>query len=220
MNLHKGFFLLVLMQYCSTEAAMIDRYGIGLGPGFSNMYEQFGIFNSSNAQGKSLLGFNALFIAEKNLHPFFSVRTDLGYMQKGFIEDHELFFGDGSSGKIRNQKFIMHQVVADLALVFSPWKTSTAYSPYLIIGGRSEYTASYKDIFIYEQASGMKYPLYKNVMSKSNKFKVVPMIGAGIRIDQKWLIELDYNPGFMDYPKFNLTDFALNMRLGYMWNPE
>jgi hypothetical protein len=143
------------------------------------------------------------------------LRTELGYIQKGFRSNVELTFADGTSAGVNDDNVVLHDLAINLGLKISPIVTD--YSPYLLIGCRGDYMISYNDVVIEEQASGLKIHMYESQIEEFNKFNFGGLVGLGIDLKELFYIEIEYNPNFtknFDSIGLSIRDNCWDAKLG------
>ncbi|MFV0592918.1 MAG: porin family protein [Draconibacterium sp.] len=191
---HRLVIILALILIARLSySQVVDRYGINVGTSFSSQVWDYKLV-SVDADNKYKFGLQAFFQAEKDLGNAFAIRTELGYIQKGFKNDLELLFPDGTSAGTNNDNVIFHDLALSLGLKIKPLKSD--YSPYFLVGMRGDYMISYKDIELEEPASGLKINLYESLIEDFNKFNFGGLVGLGVDVKGLIYFELEYNPNF------------------------
>ena len=188
-----------------SHSQIIDRYGINIGASYSTQIWDYKLI-SVGSDNDYKVGLMVFFQAEKDLGNIFALRTELGYIQKGFKNQLELTFVDGTFADTNNDNVVFHDIALNLGLKIKPLKVD--YSPYILVGLRSDYMISYKDIEIEEQASGKKFNMYESAIEEFNKFNVGGLIGLGVDIKELLYLEVEYNPNFTK----NFDDKGLSVK--------
>ena len=117
-------FIFILLFSKISEAKVIDRYGFRIGGGYSNNITmrkgQFGdiIINIWNYPKLSPCFY---FNAEKKLTNFLFIRSEIGYIQKGFIDDYFINLPDGNKLKIEDDKVMLDDLSFNLAFKVEPF---------------------------------------------------------------------------------------------------
>jgi hypothetical protein len=153
--------------------------------------------------------------AEKDFVEFLTLRTELGYIQKGFKNNVELTFSDGTSAGVIEENVVLHDLALNLGLKIKPFKFD--YSPYLFLGCRGDYMFSHKDVLFKEQASGLEFSMYESLIEHLDKFNIGGLIGLGIDIKEWLYFEIEYNPNFTTSFKnesFSIKDNCWGAKLG------
>ncbi|MCK9450271.1 MAG: PorT family protein [Bacteroidales bacterium] len=197
-----------------THSQIIDRYGINIGTSYSSQIWDYKLM-PVNSDNKYKFGLQAFLQAEKDFGNIFAFRTELGYIQKGFKNNLELRFADGTSARTNNDNVVLHDLALNLGLKIKPLKTN--YSPYLLLGLRCDYMISYKDIVFEEQASGLKFNMYESIIEEFNKFNLGGLFCFGIDIKNLIYFEIEYNPNFtksIDDTGLSIKDNCWGAKLG------
>lgn len=159
-----------------------------------------------DSDNKYKFGFQAFLQAEKDFGNILALRTEFGYIQKGFKNNIELTFVDGTSAGTNNDNVILHDIALNIGLKIKLLKTD--YSPYLLVELRGDYLVSYKDIELEEPGSGLKFNMYESTIEEFNKFNLGGLIGLGIDIKDLIYFEIEYNPNFTK----NLDETGLSIK--------
>ena len=187
-----------------SSSQFIDRYGINVGASYSTQ-----IWNYKLISGDADIGYKfgpmAFIQAEKDFGNNLALRTEFGYVQKGFKNQFELRFEDGTSAGTNNDNLILHNLALNLGLKLIPLKAE--YSPYFLIGLRTDYMISYKDIVIEEQQSGLKFNMYESAVEEFNKFNLGGLLGLGFNLKQLVYLEVEFNPNITK--SFNDIDLSV-----------
>ncbi|GAB1405688.1 MAG: porin family protein [Lentimicrobiaceae bacterium] len=181
--------LMAKLSYCQ----IIDRYGINIGTSYSTQIWDFKLIKV-DSDNEYKPGLQAFLHVDKDLGDLFALRTELGYIQKGFKTNVALVFPDGTEAGRVTDNVIFHDLALNLGLKVKPLKID--YSPYFMVGLRSDYMIDYKDIEVEEPNSGMKIGILKSTIDEFNKFNFGGLIGLGIDIKDLIYFEIEYNPNF------------------------
>lgn len=206
-------FVFILVTTLS-HSQIIDRYGINIGTSYSTQIWDYKLV-SIDSDNEYKFGFQAFLQAEKDFGNFFALRTEFGYIQKGFKNNLELTFADGTSAGTNNENVILHNLALNIGLKIKPLKAD--YSPYLLAGLRGDYMISYKDIELEEPSSGLKFNIYKSTIEEFNEFNLGGLIGLGIDIKDLIYFEIEYNPNFtknLDKAGLSIKDNCWGAKIG------
>lgn len=187
---------------------IIDRYGINIGVSYSTQVWDYKLI-SPDSDKDNKVGFMAFVQAEKDLGNILALRTEFGYIQKGFKNKFELTFPDGTSAGVNKDNVILHDLALNLGIKIKPLEVD--YAPYIIFGLRGDYMFSYKDIVIKEQHSGIEYNLYKSAIEEFNKFNLGGLFSLGVDLKNLIYFEIEYNPNFTK----NFDDTGLSIKDNY-----
>jgi hypothetical protein len=153
--------------------------------------------------------------AEMKLNEVFSVRTELGYIQKGFTNYEEILFGDNTTAGVYDKDVTFHDLALNLGCKISPFNFK--WSPYISIGLRTDYMMSYEDVIGVEQGSGMQIQMFKAQIDKFNKLNLGGLIGIGLEFNDRYYFEIEYNPAitsYLDAKLLEVRDVTWGMKLG------
>jgi len=185
-------FTFLLTAWCSS-GQVADRYGVSLGTSYSRqMWHLNGILYDMDHDYK--IGLQTFLFAEKDLGKMLSLRTELGYVQKGFGNEFEWITENGSTGNISKDNVVLHDLALDLGVKIRPF--SGVYAPYIALGCRGDYMLSYKDAVIVEPGSGLEFNIYESTLSKFNRFNLGALLGLGVEFKDFLFFELEFNPNF------------------------
>lgn len=180
---------LIFTQYATAQ--LVDKYGINIGLSYSKqLWDYKKIAMSNDIDYKP--GLAVFLSAEKKINKTFSLRPEIGYIQKGFKNKTELYFNDGTSGGGKNKNIIFHNLAANLGLKITPFTYRIA--PYALFGIRYGYMIAYKDIVVEEPVSGLKFNMYKDIVEDFNKSNVGGLIAVGVELKNLTYLEFSYNP--------------------------
>lgn len=198
-------FLALVLIAKTSYSQVIDRYGINIGTSYSTQIRNYKLINFDSGN-EYKFGLQASLQAEKDFGNLLALRTEVGYIQKGFKNNIQLVFADGTTVEANNDNVILHNLALNMGLKVKPLKTD--YSSYLLAGLRVDYMISYKDIEIEGLGSGLKFGIYESTIKNFNEFNIGGLIALGIDIKDLIYFELEYNPNFTK----NLDDNVLSIK--------
>ena len=204
---------LILILTNNAHSQFLEHYGLRVGAGLSNQYWDYKIFPGSSEWKKDKIGLAIFFNAEKKLNKYLSIRPDIGYIQKGFIEDILLSSETGEDIGIVNNDVILHDLSLDLSVKLSPFHFK--FKPYIIAGLRGDYLFGYKGFQI--EQNGVKQDLYKEVLDGFKKFTLGGLIGIGIEYNNLFYLDVEYNPAFtknLNWTGISIKDRYFGLTLG------
>ncbi len=202
----KLVFILALTLIAKlSHSQLIDRYGINVGTSYSTQIWDYKLINV-DSDNEYKFGFQAFLQAEKDFGKLLALRTELGYIQKGFKNNLTLTSAEGTFVGTNNDNVILHDLALNLGLKIKPLKTD--FSPYFLAGLRGDYMISYKDVEIEEPGSGLKFNIYESTIEDFNKFNIGGLIGLGVDIKDLFYFEIEYNPNFTK----NFDDTGLSIK--------
>jgi len=206
-------FLGILMNHGFSQ--FISNFGLNVGANYSGQ-----LWFPQNPQVKIpatgyKFGYLIFLSTEKNINKIFSIRPEIGYIQKGFKNLVELHFPDGSLGNTRNKNVIFHNMALNLGFKVSPFKVK--FSPYAILGIHIDYMFAYKDILVEESGSGQAYNMYKTQIDDFNKLNLGLMSIIGLQYNGQIYLEFEYNQSLTDKYKsstLRISDECWSLKLG------
>ncbi|QQS50970.1 MAG: PorT family protein [Bacteroidota bacterium] len=193
---------------------IIDRYGINVGTSYSTQIWDYKLVNV-DSDNEYKFGLQAFLQAEKDFGKLLALRTEFGYIQKGFKNNLTLTSAEGTFIGTNNDNVILHDLALNLGLKIKLLKTD--FSPYFLAGLRGDYMISYKDVEIEEPGSGLKFNMYESTIEDFNKFNIGGLIGLGIDIKDLIYFELEYNPNFtknLDNAGLSIKDICWGAKIG------
>ncbi|RLD56994.1 MAG: hypothetical protein DRJ05_10400 [Bacteroidetes bacterium] len=181
----------------------IDNYGLRAGVGLSNQYWEYKFVGFENFSGwkEYKLGPIIYLNAEKKILEYFSIRTELGYNQKGFA-DEIYFVNDKLEGEV-----ILHNISLNIGGKVTPFRTKL--KPYIIIGLRGDYLISYKDFEV--QYNGETQTIYGGELDDYKEFVLSGLIGIGLEYNELIYLDLEFNPAITK----NLDNQGLSIKDKY-----
>lgn len=142
---------------------------------------------------------------EKDLGSIVTIRSEAGYIQKGFKNKEELRLASGFTAGY-NENVILHNFALNLGAKICPIENT--FSPYLFLGTRLEYLLSYKDIIYEEAGSDLEINIYDYQIKDFEKFNYGALIGIGVDINELLYLEIEFNPNISP----NYSDNSLTIR--------
>ncbi len=197
-----------------SHSQLIDRYGINVGTSYSIQIWDNKLVNV-DSDNEYKFGLQAFFQAEKDFGKLLALRTEFGYIQKGFKNSLALTSAEGTFVGTNNDNVILHDLALNIGLKIKPLETD--FSPYFLAGLRGDYMISYKDVEIEEPGSGLKFNMYESIIEDFNKFNIGGLIALGIDIKGLIYFELEYNPNFtknLDETGLNIKDNSWGAKIG------
>lgn len=213
--------IILLMSLTECFSQFIDNYGVSTGLTYTNQlwyYSNSGTLNGSRNRGYKP-GLEIFAMAEKELNRTFLVRSELGYLQKGFKNNVSLTSANGQIISYDHQNVLLNDVALDLKVKYKPFEFRVI--PYAVAGFRGDYTISYRDINYSVAGSAGEYSLYGTVLHDMNRFNFGGLIGAGIILNNRIWFEACYNPSFTRSLKtstLKIRDNCWELRVGFNIN--
>jgi hypothetical protein len=207
---------LLSLQY--GRAQFIDKYGLNIGATYSNQLWSFILGPEGNVNQDYKLGYSVFFSIEKQLSHVFSIRPEVGYIQKGFKNIHELYVEGGSVPKpagVDKKNVVFHDVSLNIGLKITPF--TFQWNPYTVFGLRTDYMLYYKDIKYYDPGSRREYGMYKSEIDEYNKANLGGLISIGLEYKNLIYLEFEYNPSLTNSyktPIVKIKDNCWGIRIG------
>jgi hypothetical protein len=195
------------------NSQIIDAYGVRVGAGLSDQYWDYKKFSELSDWKDDKLAVAVYLNAEKHLNKYFSLRPEIGYIQKGFAEDIKLTNNEGEELRTVSDNLNLHNLSFNLALKIRAFNTKI--KPYLIAGLRLDYLVSYKNFRI--EVQGKKYGIYKDILNDFNKFSLSGLVGIGCEFDELMYLDFEINPAItknLDNDAIAITDRYIGLTLG------
>jgi hypothetical protein len=207
-----GFILLISGL---ANAQIIDKYGLRIGGGYSNQYWEYknDMFSDLSNWKENKLGLSFYLNAEKELTNFLSIRPEIGYIQKGFVDDIVFTTAEGEEINTTNKNVIFHNLSGNIGFKIRP--IDFIIKPYLIAGLRGDYMIDYKDVEV--EVQGVKYELNKSVIDDFNKFTLSGLIGIGFEYKDFLYLDFEFNPAItknLDETGLSIKDRYFGMTIG------
>lgn len=196
----------------------IDRFGINIGVPYATQVWTHKNGNFHHDIGYKI-GFMSFLRVEKDLSSRFTLRTELGYVQKGFKNKLEFTDSNGESLGVKNDDVILHELAFNLGLKIRPFENFSL--PYLHAGLQSEYLIAYKDITVNVSGSEMEFGFYESTLSDLNEFNVGVLAGLGINLNERFYFEIEYNPNItksFESDNLEIRDMAWGAKIGVNLN--
>jgi opacity protein-like surface antigen len=197
---------LLVLIVSSVSAQIIDKYGVHIGGTYTNQIWDYKFFPDDKQIKDYKPGCYLFLFAEKKVNELFSIRTEIGYIQKGFENNMNLILLDGSSAGNTDGRVIYHDLGFNLGLKISPF--SNYLNPYVLLGLGARYLLSYEDVIFEEFGSGSIFNIYSDQIEEFNTFNMDALIGVGIELNELIAVELEYDPTLI--ARFN--DASLNVK--------
>ncbi|MCD4729982.1 MAG: PorT family protein [Bacteroidales bacterium] len=201
--INKILILGLLLIFGGVNGQFIDNFGLRAGIGLSNQYWEYKYvgFETFSGWKEYNLGPVIYINAEKEILKYLSIRTELGYNQKGFVDEinfvNEMIEGD----------IILHNLSFNVSGKVNPFNTKL--KPYLILGLRVDYLISYKDFIV--QYNGETQTIWGGEIDDYNKFVLNGLIGLGLAYNELIYIDLEFNPAITK----NLDNQGLSIKDKY-----
>ncbi|WP_321344605.1 outer membrane beta-barrel protein [uncultured Draconibacterium sp.] len=209
-------FCILLFGVVNVKAQFIDRYSISVGTTYATQEWNNPLSSAWKLNTDYRFGYAAFLSAEKNLNKLFVLQSDIGYMQKGFINDLDLYFVDGTSAGTIDKDVIFHNLALDLTFKITPF--STKFAPYVLLGARGEYLLDYKDSYFTEDGSGLVFPMLGDRINEFNKLGLNGVAGIGIELGNLFYFDIEYSHNLSrktDDVALEIEDICWMAKLGY-----
>lgn len=189
--------LLMVIQYGRSQ--FFAKYGLNIGATYSNQSWEFKTYKKFYKDYKK--GLSIFLSSEKKLSRTLSLRSEFGYLQKGFKNNSGWSVNKVEVSGIKGRDVLINDL--GLNVVFKVLPFNSKVLPYALIGFRADYILSYKDIEYIEQSSGSKFGMYDDEFNEFNKFNLGGLIGIGVEFNNLYYIDLEYNPAITNYYNSN-----------------
>jgi hypothetical protein len=219
--MREKILIIILLSFVSKfgAAQIFDKYGFNIGTSYSNQLWDYKLISVDNPNKEYKVGLSVFLSAERKINKQLSIRPEIGYIQKGFKNDVKYTLSDGTSAGTTNGNVIFHDFGFNIGLKITPFNLK--FSPYVLLGLRSDYTFSYKDIIFVENGSGLEFNIYKDQIDKFNKFNIGGVIGIGIELNSLTYFEFAYNPSLTNSYNdagLQIRDNSMELKLGFNLN--
>lgn len=200
------------------HAQFIDKYGLNIGATYSNQLWSFLIGPEDDFSQDYKLGYSVFFSMEKQLSHVFSIRPEIGYIQKGFKNIHEVYLDGGSIPKpagVDRKNVLFHDVSLNIGLKITPF--TLHWNPYAVFGLRTDYMLFYRDIKYVDQGARREYGMYKSYIDEFNNPNLGGLISIGLEYKNLIYLEVEYNPSLTNSYKsriFKIKDNCWGIRIG------
>jgi outer membrane protein with beta-barrel domain len=208
MNSLKALTLSVLFVFASiiSTAQIFDKYGLRTGIGISNLKFTQNPTTADWANDK--IGYAIFLNAEKKISRYFSIRPELGYLQKGSELTHTLNSNGIELYKYSDQ-VTLHNLSLGAGLKIS--SVNTKFKLYAIAGIRAEYYFDYGITTDNEYLNSIYSEYSESLLSDFNKVTLTILTAFGLEYDDKIYLEMEYNPSITN----NLKNSTLKIRSRY-----
>lgn len=197
------FLFIFISNFANSQ--VIDNYRVNFGITISSQVWDYKLIRSNSSYIRYKSGIQSFFQAEKELGRILALRTELGYIQKGFKNNIQFTFADGTIADSKKENVVFHNLALGFGYIIKPRKTD--FFPYFLVGIRGDYLISYKDIILIEPTSGKKFQIYDSILMNYNRFNCGGVIGIGIDIEDFIYFEVEYNPNFAE--NYNTTELSI-----------
>lgn len=184
-----GIFLTV---YGLANAQFIDKYGVRVGGGLSNIYWNYEDerFSSLSGWDDNKLGVSIFADAEKEINRFVSIRPAIGYIQKGFDGNITVTTADGDEVLPTDEKVTFHYLSLDLGGKITPLETKL--NPYVYLGLRGGWLMGYTDAEV--EYSGETFGIYGSIIDDAEAFELSGVLAVGVEYNDLFYLDFEYNP--------------------------
>ena len=210
--------VVLLLTASATNAQFFDKYGLSIGASYANQKWDYKLIPYKPDFGYKF-GIAAFLFAEKDLSNVFSLKTELGYIQKGFKDNMELRDDYGNIYDLTNSNVVLHNLELEFGVKVHPFKLKS--SPYGILGLYGDYLISYKDASFLEHGSGLEYKLHKQDLKSFNKVTMGAFAGVGFELNRQFYIELGYSPALSNTyndESLKVKDQTFELKVGVQLN--
>lgn len=202
-KLLKALILLIAITiYHHSNGQFVKNVGLKSGVGLSNQkwnYENASLSKYYSWQDNKT-GFIGLCFIETPLSEKFTLRTSLGYIQKGFF-DKEVYQITGPEARVKDPNVIFHNLTLDIAVNYSPFKGNTL-NPYFFLGLRNEYRIAVRGAIV--EFMGNEIEMNASMYDRFNKYTLSGVIGIGLLFKNIIFMDLEYNPAITNLYKSDL----------------
>ena len=207
------------MMTINGEAQIFDKYGLNIGTSYSTQKWDYKLIPVNTSYIDYKVGFVAFVFAERKINKNLSVRPEIGYIQKGFVDNNKLVNIDGSFAGTIDKNVIFHDLELNIGIKITPFIAKL--NPYGLLGIYSDYMIFYKDAIFKENGSGLEFNIYENQIENFNKSNLGGFVGMGFELYEKIYIEFTITPTFTN--RFNDTslkikDDSMELKLGFNIN--
>ncbi|SFE89979.1 porin family protein [Sunxiuqinia elliptica] len=205
--------LVLLLGAIDGEAQLFDQYGVSLGATYATQDWDY----KSSIYVPSIdyhVGMAAFLFAEKKLNKTFRLRPEIGYIQKGFVDNHE-FVSGGPAVEVIDKNVVFHDLQLNLGLKLTPF--ATKLMPYGVLGIYGDYMLAYDDAVIQEGEDGPEFDMYSSQIDDFKKSNFGGFVGLGLEFDEKLFCELTYSPALTNRFKdqrIQVKDHSVELKLG------
>jgi len=204
-------FLILLTKISFSQ--IIDRYGFNAGISYSTQF-----WNPKILFSEMEIGYKVglmFFLSSEKCFEFFGLKTEIGYIQKGFSYKHETKSCNGGIVNHQNRNILLHDLALNICLKINPIKFDN--TPYLLVGFRGDYLMSPKDVDLNMSTTNITGNLYGDYINNFNKYNLGCLLGVGIDFEEMVYIEIEYNPNFtknLDKNLITIRDNCFGIKIG------
>ena len=194
------FIIFFILSIQFSYGQIIDKYGLNVGTSYSTQLWNHKMMTTDFNYKFGLMTFLS---AEKYFGKF-GLRTEIGYIQKGFKDKMELFNVDGTPLTVEKNNETLHNLAMNIGLKVHPIRLDN--SPYVFVGVRGDYLISHS-----------KNGWYKLIIDEFSKFNLGGLFGIGIDFKELFYFEIEYNPGFtknFDNGVVSIKDNCFGVKFG------
>jgi len=209
----KILFVLFFTSYAKSQIA--DKFGVNAGLSYSNQLWKYKLFSKTTPNQTYKIGLSSFIFAEKNINKLLGIRTEIGYIQKGFKEKNTPKFPDGNSVKIIRDNLLLHDIALNINFKIAP--LHFRFTPYGLLGFRCDYMFSYRNIQIEEVGSGLVIDSYSDITQEFKKLNIGGLIGLGVEFNDVMYLELEYNPSItksINEQLLDIKDICWEIKMG------
>ncbi len=212
-------FSFILLMGTLVNGQMVDKYGIRIGGGISNQYWDYKNDDILGLSGwkDDKLSLSIYINAEKKLTNFLSIRPEVGYLQKGYVDDIEYRGDKGEVVNTIDKRVILHDLSCNIGLKISPFDFTI--KPYLIAGLRGDYMLGLRGVKV--EDGGQEYEINRDLIEKFNKFTLSGLIGVGFEYKDLLYLDIEFNPAItknLDNAYFSIKDRYVGATIGFNIN--
>lgn len=213
----KNILIIVILSFVSqyVNAQFIDKFGFNIGATYSNQLWDYKSFTTINPKQDYKTGLSFFISAEKEIIRILSVRSELGYIQKGFKNNIESIGGNRFPQGVGGKNVNFHDVALNLEFKIKPFHFK--WSPYALIGLRGDYMISHNDIALYGPPYADNSALFKTELDAFNKANLGGLAGIGLEFNERYYLEFEYNPAITssyNIPGLEIKDNCWDFKLG------
>ena len=214
---HKLLIILLLsILTINGEAQIFDKYGVNIGASYSTQNWDYKLVPISTSYIDYKVGLAIFIFAEREINKLFSFKPEIGYIQKGFVDNNEFVNVDGSSAGMIDKNVIFHDLELNIGLKITPF--TIKLKPYGLLGIYGDYMLGYKDAVFKENGSGHEFNVYEDQIEDFNKSNLGCFVGLGLEAYKKIYIEFTVSPTFTN--RFNdsslkINDNSMELKLGF-----
>lgn len=199
------------------DAQIEDGFGVMIGQTYSNQYNEFNGLDFAAFDHSFKIGLKASAYIERKLGNRLSVRSEIGYIEKGFKLNDQVLRRNGGAFGIRNDRVIFHNLAFDIGLKMKIFKNEKA--PYIFTGIRVDYLFSYRDVeLVFVPGPEEPIGLFGFEIDQNDKQSYGGLFGIGFDSRGQYFFELVYNPNLaksQNQEGFSTKDVAWVAKVGF-----